>query len=430
MPLTVFVTDGDQRPALAIVRALGRRGISVIVGEHHGRSLASASRYCARHVTYPSPYRDARGFLEFLRGFVAREAVDVVMPVTDVTTHAVTLDQERLGRYCSLAVPPFDAFDLVTNKARLIDYAAERGVVVPRTQLVDGRARLADIADRVVYPAVVKPVHSRIPTADGWLLGTAHYVQSRDELERLYGEEPYLAFHPSLIQQRIVGPGTGMFALFDRGRLVAEFSHRRLREKPPSGGASVFSESVPVDPQLRDDAIRLLSPLGWHGVAMLEYKRDRRTGALFLMEVNGRFWGSLQLAIDAGVDFPFLACQLARGECVDRAPAYEIGAKNRWIFGDLDHLLLRLARSRAALDLPDDAPSKARVLCDFLKVAQPGLRYEVVSAEDWRPFAYELREYLVQMRDAAFGAMRTESAAHDASAVPPPEPTARLDTGQ
>src|SRR5258705_11049078 len=113
-----------------------------------------------------------------------------------------------------------------------------------------------------------------------------------------------------------------MFALFDRGRLVAEFAPRRLREKPPAGGASVLSESRPVDPGLRDFAVRMLGPLGWHGVAMMEYKQDRRNGECVLIEVNGRFWGSLELAVDAGVDFPFLAFQLARGIRPAAPPSY------------------------------------------------------------------------------------------------------------
>ena len=73
------------------------------------------------------------------------------------------------------------------------------------------------------------------------------------------------------------------------------------------------------------------------------------------MEVNGRFWGSLELAVDAGVDFPFLAFQLARGIRPDAPPEYQPGVKNRWILGDLDHLLLRLFRSADALNLPDGA---------------------------------------------------------------------------
>jgi predicted ATP-grasp superfamily ATP-dependent carboligase len=394
MPITVLVTDGEQRPALAIVRALGRRGATVIVGEDRPGSLAGSSRYCARQVTYPSPYDDRDAFDRFLEAFVAREPIDIVMPVTDVTTHAVCANQDRLKRHCRLAVPPFDAFDLVTDKARLLEYAARCDVPVPRTHVVHGRARLAEIIDRVRYPAVVKPVRSRIRTAGGWVPGSAHYAHSRAELERLFDAHAYLTDHPSLVQERIVGPGVGMFALFDRGRLVAEFSHRRLREKPPAGGASVLSESLAVDPRLREFALRMLGPIGWHGVAMMEYKQDRRTGELVLMEINGRFWGSLELAVEAGVDFPYLAFQLARGIQPEAPAQYQLGVKNRWILGDLDHLILRLVRSAEALDLPDGAPSTGRTLLDFLKVVEPQLHYEVISGRDWRPFVRELRHYV------------------------------------
>jgi len=400
VPLTALVTDGDERPALAIVRSLARRGVTVIVGEQRSTSLASMSKYCARHVTYPSPHVDHDAFDRFLAGFLARERVDVVMPVTDVTTHAVCRNQERLKRQCSLAVPSFDAFDLVTNKARLIEHARECGVPVPRTHVVAGRPRLGNVVGRVEYPAVVKPVYSRTRTATGWVAGTAHYVRSRAELLRVYDEHEYLAFHTALIQERIVGPGVGLFVLFDRGRLVAAFSHLRLREKPPAGGVSVLSESVPVDPRLRDQAIRLLAPIGWHGVAMLEYKLDRRTGDHVLIEINGRFWGSLQLAVDCGVDFPFLAYQLARGVRPEAEPPGMTGVKSRWLLGDLDHLLLRLARSPEALDLHEGAPSAARAVFEFLKFLQPGLRYDVIDGSDWGPFAYELQQYIRGLCDA------------------------------
>jgi predicted ATP-grasp superfamily ATP-dependent carboligase len=256
MPITAFVTDGNQRPALTIVRALAKRGVTVIVGDEQRASLAGSSRFCARRVTYPSPYSDRDGFDGFLASFLTRHQVDVLMPVTDVTTRAVCANQSFLKRHCMLAVPPLDAFEQVTDKARLLEYAAGCGVPVPRTLVVEGRARLSEVIDRVSYPAVVKPVRSRISTAGGWVLGSAHYAHSREELERLFDTHAYLASSPSLIQERIVGPGIGMFALFDRGRLVAEFSHRRLREKPPAGGASVFSESLPVDSRLRDFAER------------------------------------------------------------------------------------------------------------------------------------------------------------------------------
>src|SRR5438093_1727026 len=392
--MKAFVTDGDQRPALAITRSLGRRGVSVLVGEERPISLASSSKYCIRHVTYPSPHRHSEAFARFLRDFVERERVDVVIPVTDVTTYSTILNQDALRHHSAIAVPPFEAFDLVANKWSLLQRATGCGIRIPRTHFVDGVAGLKEVVDRVEYPAVVKPVRSRIPTDLGWLPATVHYAESECDLWRLYEETQYLASYPSLIQERIVGPGAGIFVVFNRGHLLAAFAHRRLREKPPSGGVSVLRESVPLDPRLRDDAIHMLGPLGWHGVAMMEYKQDRRTGRPFLMEVNGRFWGSLQLALDAGVDFPYLLYQLALGHRLEVPPAYRVGVKSRWLLGDLDHLLLRLFSSDADLHLPDAAPSKLRTLLDFLKFAGPGLHYEVVSGDDPRPFFYELWQYM------------------------------------
>jgi predicted ATP-grasp superfamily ATP-dependent carboligase len=391
--MKAFVTDGDQRPALAITRSLGRRGVSVLVGAEQSVSLASSSNYCVRHVTYPSPYHRPEAFDRFLLEFVERERVDVVVPVTDVTTHLVARNWPALGRHSATAAPPFEAFDFVANKWSLLQRASQCGIPIPRTHFVDGGAGLKPLIAQIEYPAVVKPLRSRIRTDAGWLLATVQYAHGESDLLRLYQDTEYLACCPSLIQERIVGPGIGVFVLCDHGRLRAAFAHRRVREKPPSGGASVLCESVALDPELLDQAMRLLGPLAWHGVAMMEYKQDRRTGRSFLMEVNGRFWGSLQLAMDAGVDFPYLSYRLALGQPLEIPHTYKVGVKSRWLLGDLDHLLLRLVHSNGAQHLPDCAPSRVRTLLDFLKLAGSGLHYDVISRNDPRPFLYEVHQY-------------------------------------
>src|SRR5688572_31650818 len=98
--MRAFVTDGDQRPALAVTRSLGRRGITVVVGEEAGRSLASSSAYCCGHVTYPSPRRHPQAFEKFLLELVQQHQFDVIVPVTDVTTHAIATLQDVLRRHC------------------------------------------------------------------------------------------------------------------------------------------------------------------------------------------------------------------------------------------------------------------------------------------------------------------------------------------
>ena len=394
--MNVLVLDGNQRAALAITRSLGRRGMSVIVGEHQPHSLAASSRYCASRITYPSPYREPDAFDRFVERLVVRERIDVLMPVTDVTTYAIARNQDALRSYTALAVPPFDAFERVTDKGALLRRAGKCGIAIPATHHVDGIANLRAIQDEVVFPAVVKSTRSRILTPDGWLGCGVHYVSSRADLQAVYQQTGYLASYPSLIQERIVGPGVGVFVLCDRGRVLTTFQHVRLRERPPSGGVSVLAESRPVDPELRAQARRLLEPLGWHGVAMLEYKQAQQTGTAVLMEVNGRFWGSLQLAVDSGVDCPYLSCQLALGTRLELPVIYGVGQKTRWWLGDLEHLLLRVTRR-------DGDSSILRATLDFIRSSAPGVRNEIVRTDDLAPAWHELRQY---GRSIAGGAAR------------------------
>ncbi len=401
--MQVLVTDGNQRAALAVTRSLGRRGISVVVGETAARSLASSSRYSSRHVVYPSPRRHPEEFYGFLLAFLRSTRIDVLMPITDVATHVVASHKNELEVHARVAAPDFEPFDFVTNKWRLLQRARELSIPIPRTDFVRGPEEVPEILGRLRYPVVVKPSRSWVLTERGWSQTSVHYAGSESALLRLYRDTEFLRY-PSLIQEQIVGPGLGLFLLFDRGAPVTFFAHRRLRELPPSGGISVLRESIPVDPSLKDHALRLLGPLNWHGVAMLEYKLDHRTGTPCLMEVNGRFWGSLQLAIDAGVDFPFLLYQLALGHDVQAPHSYQVGVKTRWLLGDLIHTLRRVLGKEPSLHLPPGFPSRARTVVSFLKFYGPGLHYEDFACGDPTPFLFETAQHLKNL----LGSNRTD----------------------
>ncbi len=199
---------------------------------------------------------------------------------------------------------------------------------------------------------------------------------------------------PVLLQERVVGPGVGVFLLVHEGRALARFAHRRIREKPPSGGVSVYRESIPVPAGLGDSSLALLRSFNWSGVAMVEYKLDAATGVPFLMEINGRFWGSLQLAVDAGVDFPAMLVDTALGRIPSPVTSYRTGVRSRWWMGDVDHLLARFRRSAVELALPPGAPGKGRALLDFLRLWWPGDRAEIFRWNDPRPQVRELAEWV------------------------------------
>jgi predicted ATP-grasp superfamily ATP-dependent carboligase len=390
--MQVLITDGNQRSTLAVTRSLGRRGIGVLVGEENKTSLASSSRYCSTHITYPSAYKDSRRFCHFLLEFLQRGSVDMVIPMTDVTTYLMTLEGKKFEQYAKFVTPSFDIFDFISNKWAVLKHAEEIGIPIPKTFFIEGTGELVEILDRLSYPVVVKAARSWVIRGNGWLRTSVNYAGSEQELLRLYRKDEYVRY-PSLVQERVIGPGMGLFVLFNHGELVAVFSHKRLREKPPSGGVSVLRESIPVDASLKEYAVKLLQPLGWHGVAMMEYKLDQRTGRPVLIEVNGRFWGSLELAIKSGVDFPYLLYQLGIGSAVEVPRTYQIGVKSRWLLGDLDHLLLRLIKKEQHLNLTEGFPSRIKTLLQFMKFYETGLNDKILALKDPGPFLYEASHY-------------------------------------
>jgi predicted ATP-grasp superfamily ATP-dependent carboligase len=130
---------------------------------------------------------------------------------------------------------------------------------------------------------------------------------------------------------------------------------------------------------------------------MVEYKRDAATGVPYLMEVNGRFWGSLQLAIDSGVDFPALLIECALGEREVPAPEYRVGVRSRWWWGQVDHLVGRLRSHPSAPTTVGGIASATRAFGDLvLGPFRPADYEEVLRWSDPRPFCYETIRWLAR----------------------------------
>jgi len=380
--MRVLVTDGDNRASLAITRSLGRAGHEVIVGERHRRSLAGSSRYCAARVRYPDPVRASDEFMTALAEIVRRRAVDVLLPVADITTFLITRNRARFESSCRIPFADAHVIERAADKVGLLALAERLGLPVPQHVLVTSPDAIP--STDLGFPLVIKPWRSRIQTSAGWISTSVGYADDRKALVRdLRSRAPHE--FPIMLQERIEGPGVGVFACYERGRAVALFSHRRLRERPPWGGVSVLSESTALCPQARDFAVRLLDALGWQGVAMVEFKRDRRDDVPKLMEINGRFWGSLQLAVDAGVDFPRILVE--EGTAGSVSPDYRVGVRNRWLWGDLDSLLLSLfGAGRAPAGV---RPSRLSAIGEFLRFRGPDLFYENPKWDDLKPWAFE-----------------------------------------
>jgi predicted ATP-grasp superfamily ATP-dependent carboligase len=384
----VLVTDGDQRASLAVVRSLGRAGYQISVAAARTPSLAGASRWAASERRVPDPLREPAAFVDAVAAMAYAESAELLLPMTDASLLALLGARERFPGI-SLPFPGLDVFRRVADKQVVLATARTAGIAVPEQRVISTQAEASKLASAALsYPLVLKPARS-VSGSDAvrQKFGVRH-IEGPEELRAAMRDLPRQAF-PVLLQQRIVGPGVGIFLLVWNGRTRAVFAHRRLREKPPSGGVSVYRESIPADPALVERSRALLDALGFEGVAMVEYKVEAASGTPYLMEINGRFWGSLQLAVDAGVDFPRLLAESALGADTGPVPAYTVGVRSRWWWGDIDQLLARLIHPRARLALAPDEPGRLRALRDFLNLWGRGDRSEILRRDDPRPFLRE-----------------------------------------
>jgi len=391
----IVVTDGHARSALAVVRSLGREGHRVHVCSARAPSLAGSSRYVTEEVVVADPLRDPGRFVDELAAYTRTCRADVLLPMSDEALTAVLPQRHRFD--ARIPFPDMDSYVRGSDKASLLEAAERVGLAVPRQWVAQGPDAVeSDAIDDLPFPVVVKPYRS-VAAEDGRMvkLGVT-YASDAQEVRRTLSGLPHAGF-PVLLQERIQGEGCGVFLLIWDGLARATFGHRRLREKPPSGGVSTFCESAAPDPDLVRHCERLLVALGWRGVAMVEFKRSNATGVPYVMEVNGRFWGSLQLAIDAGVDFPALLVRAALGETLPSAPAIRPNVRLRWLWGDVDHLIARLrAPGPANGSGAGTGRGRFRALRDVVGSWRPRERWETLRFSDPRPF---LRETVQWVRD-------------------------------
>jgi len=391
--MKVFVTDGNLRSTLAVVRSLGRAGVFVGTGNDEPGMIAGESKYCREKLLYPSPMLEPERFQTFIREQLPARGYTHLLATSDVTVQLVASLKHLLAPAICTMVEDADALSFVQDKAAMLELAERIKLGAPRSVTACDRETLLRFADSVGYPVVIKPRRSRQYLHGSWSQGSVMYAQNAEELITKY-EAACRSIPDPLVQEKISGEGRGVFLLMWKGEVKAAFCHRRLREKPPWGGVSVLSESLPMDHELVERSAELLREARWNGPAMVEYKTDQRDGEAKLMEVNGRFWGSLQLAIDAGIDFPAIYFRLVRGQEVTPQLEYRAGVKCRWLLGDLDSLITRLRSTAQQERLYPSPVSRLRSCMEFLCFFGGNLHYDVLSRSDPGPGWQELKQYV------------------------------------
>jgi predicted ATP-grasp superfamily ATP-dependent carboligase len=325
----VLVTQGWGKIAYNVVRSLGREQLRVVVGTDRLSGMAALSKYALGQFRHPSVTLQTAAFVRTVRDSLRRYSPAVYLPTSDDTYVASRFIDQFQATGTVVPIAPFATICRLHKKNEVAALASSLGIPTPETMMpndvVDVRAFFKEFGPEIVL--------KRISSSGA---RGVFYLKS-DEEYRARCRDAQVAGAASggwILQRRVPGVGYGVSMLFNRGQRRAKFTHRRLREKTATGGISTVRTAV-VMPELEDYAQRLLAAVNFHGVAMVEFKHDESTGRTWLLEVNPRFWGSLGLAIHAGVNFPYLLYRMAVDGDVDPVLKYDTGVTVTWLLGDI-----------------------------------------------------------------------------------------------
>ncbi len=377
----ILVLDGHSAAALSVTRSAGRAGHWVAVGANRGLfAAAKLSRFCRIGFDYPVSTSEPDAFVDSILEFVHSHSIDLLIPVTDWTLGPLSAQRARFAGVCRVAMPSESAIEFSSDKHRTVELAESIGISVPRNVLLHSPQDLVQY-DGISYPVVVKDRFS-VRWANGKaVFGSVTYAYSREELEQKIADR-IRAAGDVLIQEFVSGVGIGFSCFVVGGKAFLPFQWQRIREVDPRGSASSARKSIPLDSSLVSRSVRLITEMGFEGIAMVEYKQTA-DGRLILMEINGRPWGSIGLPVACGIDYPrFLIEWCLKGTLPPESIHYRNKVCRR-VVGELTHL--SNLRSGPPANWPGTYPHFWPSLLTMALPWRPGMCYDDLWLSDPRP---------------------------------------------
>jgi predicted ATP-grasp superfamily ATP-dependent carboligase len=330
----ILLTYCWVRSTYAALRNLSSHGLNVAVADSNCLGMCQLSQLKTGFYQYQSPFVNEQRFVESLIDILKLTNSSMLIPSHEETM-IIARHRDAFPKNVSIPIASYKQLSIANDKGLIQQFAQTQGIETPHTILWNDVNLLKDSLNTYNMRWVVKLRRSN--SAKG-----VFYATSTDNvlsiISKCRKDFCLSADQLPIVQEFVLGEGWGVSCLFWEGKPIASFTHRRIREKTLTGGTSTLREHQP-NKLIEAMAHKLLSALNWHGLAMVEFKYNPETGKAWFIEINPRLWGSLHLAISAGVEFPYLL-YLASSKGPAEAHRYQQQSivkypwKARWYLGD------------------------------------------------------------------------------------------------
>lgn len=324
----LILEDGYSRQALTASRALAAAGWEVGIGAHRACGVSACSRSTSHDHRVHAPEQDLDRFVEGVNAAISDVGYELVFGARDVEVLALSARRHEIG--AEVPHPPHERVLRALDKLELA--AAAQAVEVATPTTVPATAEAVSLA---TYPVLVKArLHA---TLDGVArparLETLHATTQPEAAERVNairaaGGEP-------LLQEAVTGHLLELALVVDRnGQVAASMQQVVQRTSRREGGVAVRATTVAPDQRLFDRVRALVAELGWWGLAELQFIVPPG-GDPHLIDFNGRFYGSMALAVGAGINLPAIWASVASGRPAIGGVSAQAGLRFQWLAGDV-----------------------------------------------------------------------------------------------
>jgi predicted ATP-grasp superfamily ATP-dependent carboligase len=387
MKSDVLILDASLRQALAAVRSLGSRGLRVAALDTSKYAPAFASRWCQQKFIC-SAQEGTMAYLAFLEQIVAFTEVHVLFPSSDGTIALLRQYRDRLEQHVRIALTREPALGIAINKERTLEIANNLGIDIPLSVRVKDSSDLHVALQEIGLPAVVKPVESWIvDKTQGGRRVEPQLVTTYDEALCAV-DDLTCSGNAVLFQKFLSGRRESVSLFYADGEVYGRFAQWVKRADPPLGGTSVLRQTIAIPADTGEQAERLVRAIGLEGYSQVQFRRDE-AGKPYLMEINPRLNGSVETAVAAGIDFPYMLYQWASDHAIDAVHCYQVGTWSRYLWGDMTTTVASLKqRGRPGVTPP------LRSVLDFCASFFRPMKYDYWDAGDPFPLGLALLGWL------------------------------------
>lgn len=302
----ILISDGNSTWALAVLQCLSQvEGYNIYVLSNKKRAATKYSKYTS-HYKFHVRHND-ENWLDVINSQVKLHAINIIVPIAENEIAFFIKYKTKIEHTASIIpLPELASFEIAIDKRRLSDFAKTSQIPHPNSFFITSETDTQQVLSDIEFPILIKPLS--LKGGDGILK-----INTKEKFETYLKKVNQSVF----IQEYIEGYDIDCSVLCLNGEVL-----NHTIQKGNLNGNNIFAPQLAFNFLQNDDVLKvakqIMSKLNWSGIAHLDMRYDAKANDFKLIEINARFWGSIEGSRFAGINFPQQAIELALGKNITK----------------------------------------------------------------------------------------------------------------